>query len=115
MPAPTLYSIGRSDRVLGHQASWAATPARRPSRLDFLRPRFRAVEPLESRHVFSAPADPPVQPPVDDVPAVAPPLVVMDDPAWPSANIINTWHEANEENNVVVFKVNVTGSSKKGD
>jgi hypothetical protein len=78
-----------------------------------LRPTLRAVEPLESRHVFSAPADPPVQPPVDDVPAIAdaPVLVVMDDPAWQSANI----HEANEENNVVVFKVNVTGSSKKGD
>jgi hypothetical protein len=54
-----------------------------------LRPTFRVVESLESRHVFSAPADPPVQPPVVDVPAVAgaPVFVVMDDPAWQSASI----------------------------
>ena len=85
MPALTLQTSGLCDRILGPTASWAA-PARQPSRLDFLRPTFRAVEPLESRHVFSAPAEPAALLPLDDVLAIvdAPPALVMDDPAWQS-------------------------------
>jgi hypothetical protein len=88
MPCPTLHLSGSRGRALGLEASWAES-ARRPSRLDFSRPTFRAVESLEPRHVFSAAADPPVHPPLDDAlpPADTASGVVREDLAWQSATI----------------------------